>query len=509
MTERPLLSPEQLLDAFPHSVALLDDAGVITRVNRAWAEAGRGAPRTSPGANYLRVCDESRGEGEEAARDVAAGLRGVLGGTEPKFRYEYACVIPGGGEHVFALEATSLGAASRERALVTHLDITLALGSQRVAQQHASMLGNLLQGINDVAIYMLDPLGNVRSWNAGAERLFGWNAAEIIGRATSRLYTDDAVEAGLPARVLSEARQQGVCADESWRVRKDGSRFIAAVTVYPITDPNAEVIGYAKVVRDATPQRQAEANLKQALTDLEKRNSELERFVYTVSHDLKTPLVTIAGFTGHIIADVRDGKSERVPSFAERVAAAADRMRATIDDLLGYCRVGRVEQPATSVPVREVAMRIVRDMEEQAANAGATIDVRCGSECVLADPSRVREAIEALVDNALKYGCPKPGMAVEIDACPHDGRVVIAVRDHGPGVPSESRDKIFGLFERLNSSRQGTGVGLAIVRRIAEMYGGRAWVESEPSQGATFFLSLPPAGGAGHSPIRPPQDAPP
>ncbi|HEX9185844.1 MAG TPA: ATP-binding protein [Vicinamibacteria bacterium] len=253
------------------------------------------------------------------------------------------------------------------------------------------------------------------------------------------------------------------------------------------------------VVRDVTRRKRAEAERESLIAELEgknveleAKNTELERFTYTVSHDLKSPLVTILGFLGYAERALAAGDPAAAARDLERIRSASTRMQALLADLLELSRIGRVAAPRREVPAEGLVREALALLEGRVAAVGAEVRVEPALPAVFGDPGRVREVIQNLVENALASVSGQPRPLVEIGSRGRDdaGRVVLFVRDNGKGVPPEHRERIFGLFEKLDPASEGTGIGLTIARRVVEVHGGRIWVESE-GQGATFCFTLP------------------
>ncbi|MBT8485589.1 MAG: HAMP domain-containing protein [Phycisphaerales bacterium] len=225
--------------------------------------------------------------------------------------------------------------------------------------------------------------------------------------------------------------------------------------------------------------------------ELEQRNEEMEQFVYTASHDLKSPLVTIQGFVGHLRQDLGDGRHDRLDRFAGRVEEAARRMRRNIDDLLELSRIGRISSDPVAVDAAELTRSVVADHEAEISERGVVIEINEPLPTLFVDPDRLRQVIDNLLTNALKYGCNEEASRIEIGGRETDREQELSIRDHGAGIEPRYHDRIFRLFERLDTERDGTGVGLAIVKRIVELHGGRVWVESASGAGTTFFIRFP------------------
>ena len=227
--------------------------------------------------------------------------------------------------------------------------------------------------------------------------------------------------------------------------------------------------------------------------ELEGKNAELERFTYAVSHDLKSPLVTIRGFLGYLHEDARSGDLERFDKDLNRIARAADRMQALLNDLLELSRVGRIINPPENTPfeliIREALDLVLGPTEEESVR----MHIQAGLPAVHGDHPRLVEVMQNLISNAIKFMGRQPSPLVEIGMMDtdRDGKPVFFVRDNGVGIEPQYHERIFGLFNRLDPTIDGTGIGLTLVRRIIEIHGGRIWVESEPGRGATFLFTLP------------------
>jgi signal transduction histidine kinase len=244
--------------------------------------------------------------------------------------------------------------------------------------------------------------------------------------------------------------------------------------------------------RMARELREHEEALRAERADLAAKNAELERFNYTVSHDLKTPLVTIRGFAGLAGTDLAAGRSSAVRKDLGRIVAAADKMHRLLDDLLELSRIGRVVHPPQDVPLGELVRDAIELVKGQLEPRGVRVEVAKDLPVVRADRRRLLEAIQNLLENAAKFGGDQPNPVIEIGWREDAGERVFYVRDNGRGIEPRFLERVFGLFEKLDAGSEGTGVGLALVRRIIEAHGGRAWAESEGlGKGATFCFTLP------------------
>jgi signal transduction histidine kinase len=248
---------------------------------------------------------------------------------------------------------------------------------------------------------------------------------------------------------------------------------------------------------DVTERVRVEGEREALIEELEVKNAEMERFVYTVSHDLKSPLITITGFLGFLERDALAGNVERMKSDMAHIANAAARMQQLLNDLLELSRIGRLMNPPHEVSVGELAREAVEVIAGRLAERDVQVEIapallQPDGPTVYGDRPRLREVLENLVDNAAKFTGDQPDPRVEIGARRDDDETVFYVRDNGIGIDPRYHDKVFGLFEKLDARTKGTGVGLAIVKRVVEVHGGRVWVESEgDGQGSAFCFTLP------------------
>jgi signal transduction histidine kinase len=236
------------------------------------------------------------------------------------------------------------------------------------------------------------------------------------------------------------------------------------------------------------------AERERLIDELERRNAELERFTYTVSHDLRSPLVTVRGFVDLLEKDAAAAAPERVAADLERIRRATATMETLLRDLLELSRVGRVMNPPESVSLDELARQAVAALHGRLRAAHVRVDVLPGLPSVQGDRTRLLEVFQNLIENAVKFRSGQGEPVVEVGSRPGPDGLVVYVRDNGVGIDPRYHDRVFALFERLDPRVEGTGVGLALVKRIVEVHGGRVWVESEGAgKGATFCFTLPGA----------------
>jgi signal transduction histidine kinase len=234
------------------------------------------------------------------------------------------------------------------------------------------------------------------------------------------------------------------------------------------------------------------AERERLIAELERRNAELERFTYTVSHDLRSPLVTVRGFLDLLEKDMAQGDGKRAAADMARIRAATGTMEDLLRELLELSRVGRVANPSERVSLDKLAREVVTLLRERLRAAHVRVEIQAGLPTVTGDRIRLREVLQNLIENAVKFRSGQVDPLVEIGCRADAAGPVLFVRDNGVGIDPRYHDQVFGLFERLDPRVEGTGVGLALVKRIVEVHGGRVWVESEGAgKGATFCFTLP------------------
>jgi PAS domain S-box-containing protein len=393
----------------------------------------------------------------------------------------------------------------------------------------------LVEGIKDYAIVGLDPQGLISTWNPGAERIKGYAAAEILGKHFSCFYSPSDVVEGMPGELLRRAAENGFVEQEGWRMRKDGSKFWGDVTITALRDEAGKLIGFAKITRDVTERRALEQDLRNANEFLEHRvsertsdlgtansqlrhrqdeitilnvsleqrvvertaelvrsNQELESFSYSVSHDLRTPLRHIDGFTRILKEEFAGELTEEGRHFLDRILHATTHMGHLIDDLLNLARIGRKEINRQDVRMGDLVKQSVADLHNDTERK---IEWRIESLPVLnCDPGLMRLVFTNLLSNASKFTQTCPVALIEVGSLVTNGETTLFVRDNGVGFDPQYADKLFGVFQRLHRQEEfaGTGIGLATVQRIIHRHGGRIWAESALDRGATFYLTLGP-----------------
>ncbi|HEV2208826.1 MAG TPA: PAS domain S-box protein [Verrucomicrobiae bacterium] len=365
-------------------------------------------------------------------------------------------------------------------------------------------------------IITIDERGIIESMNPAAERHFGYTTAEVMGKNVKMLMPSPYREAhdGYLENYLctGQAKIIGI-GREVIGQRKDGTVFPMDLAVSEVRLSDRRL--FTGFVRDITERKRAETQLQALTQTLVEKNKELETIVYVASHDLRSPLVNIQGFSQELaracqrlrtrltgteawapaLADheVKSALSEDIPEALEFIQAGVTKIDTLLSGFLRYSRLGRAALQLEPLDVDTMLTGIIRSMEYQLKQAGAQLRREPLPGCI-GDATQVGQVFSNLLDNAIKYLDPRRPGQIEVSGRVEDGRAIYKVGDNGIGIAREHQQKIFEIFHRLNPSvGQGEGLGLTIAQRVLERQNGRIWVESAPGEGSAFFVSLPAA----------------
>lgn len=344
---------------------------------------------------------------------------------------------------------------------------------------------------SDDAIISKDLNGIIRSWNRGAERIFGYTAEEAVGRHVSMLAAPDRVDE-IPNILERISRGERIDHYQTKRKAKDGRILSISLTVSPIRDGAGHIIGASKIARDITQQEQYQKALRDANDSLTRSNSDLEQFAYSASHDLQEPLRMVSSYSEMLQKKFGGKLGANGDRYIGYILGGAIRMQQLLKDLQAFTQASAIgRQPAHDVDADEVLRRALENLT--AATNGSAASITHGPlPWVRMHEFKLKQLFQNLIGNAIRYRGPQPPQIhVTAEQCGDMWR--FSVRDNGIGIDPQYKEQIFGMFKRLHSAAEypGTGMGLAICQRIVERTGGRIWVESEPGRGSTFLFTVP------------------
>ena len=359
------------------------------------------------------------------------------------------------------------------------------------SQEDVQLLLASVVEFSDDAIITKNLNGIVTSWNQSATRIFGYTAEEMIGNPIAILAAPDRIDE-MP-RILARIRNgERVEHYETKRRAKSGQILDISLTVSPVRDPHGQIVGASKIARDITEKKLAERAIFDHAERLARSNADLQQFAYITSHDLQEPLRTISTFTEILRRRYAGKLDEKANQYIDLVITAATRMSAMIRDVLAYSAVAtEATLPPSRLSSRHVVELAIGNLQSRIRESGAEIEVGELPE-VIVDNAGLLQIFQNLIGNAIKYRAADVKPLIRIFAEANDKEYVFSVADNGIGIPGAYHESIFGLFKRLHTTGyEGTGIGLAISKRIIEGQGGRIWVESEPNKGSTFRFTIP------------------
>jgi PAS domain S-box-containing protein len=356
------------------------------------------------------------------------------------------------------------------------------ISDRKQAEQKIRFQSRLLDAVEQ-AVIATDLEGNIIYWNHYAEVLYGWSAVEVMGRQVVDVVP--AASTKEQAAKLMSRLQVG----ESWSgeflvQRRDGTTFPAMVFDSPIYNEQGSLIGIVGVSVDITERKRAEE-------ELQRSNAELQQFAYVASHDLQEPLRMVSSYT-QLLAECYQGQLDaQADKFIAFATEGATRMQQLLEDLLDYSRVSRRPQPFEPINCTTILKDVLTDLAVTMQESSAVVTAD-SLPTVLGDRTQLRQLLQNLISNAIKFRREEPPV-VHISAEPQEDFWLFTVRDNGIGIDPQFAERIFVLFQRLHSRQEypGTGIGLAICKKIVERHAGRIWVESHLGEGSTFYFTLP------------------
>jgi len=386
------------------------------------------------------------------------------------------------------------------------------LQSESSLRQSEERYRLLIEGVTDYAIFMLDPNGNFASWNIGAERILGYQEAEIIGQPFARIFAPEAIKSGQPQQVLRQTIAEGFSRENRWHIRKDGTFFWAHCLITPLRDEDGNLRGFSKIMQDITERKQAEEEKEQLLlreqvarAEAEAANRSKDDFLAIVSHELRTPMTAIIGWAGMLQTGALD--DVRATLALETIERNANLQMQLIEDLLDISRIVRGELSLSIdlvdlVEVITSAIEVVQSLADaKSIQLESTLDTSI--EKIWGDSDRLQQVVLNLLTNAIKF-TPNGGRVEVRLSILHSSHselstfysALIEVSDTGQGISADFLPHVFEHFRQADSSHtrsnKGLGLGLVIAHHIVELHGGTIEAQSQGiGQGATFTVKLP------------------
>ncbi|VVB68771.1 Methanogenesis regulatory histidine kinase FilI [uncultured archaeon] len=370
--------------------------------------------------------------------------------------------------------------------------------TERKRSEEALAFNNIIlrtqQELSLDGVLVVDEHGEILSSNQRFVDMWEISPDVIESRSDERALLSVMDKLANPEEFMRKVKQLHEVRDETSRdeiVLKDGRSFDCYSA--PMLGASGRYYGRVLYFRDITERKQADEVRERLVRELESKNIEMERFIYTVSHDLRSPLLTINGFVGFLESDLAKGSSERVKVDLKMISSAISKMDRLLKDTLELSRIGRVANPPEVVSFTEIVQEALDQMSEKIRARGVQVKIKTNLPFVNVDRMRIVEVLINLMENSIKYMGDQPHPNIEVGCRLDGGEKVFFVKDNGMGIDPSQHDKVFGLFYKVDKKSEGSGAGLAIVKRIIEIHGGRIWVESELGKGCTICFNLPVA----------------
>ncbi len=488
-----------VLNSIMANIAVVDRHGAIIAVNDGWARFAQEHGSDTElqgvgvGANYHDACERAaRDLGQEAQR-IMNGLRGVLEHSQETFKYEYPCHSPT-EQHWFTMQVSPLGRAEAG-AVIAHINITERKRAENVLADFKAALDQ------HAIVATTDARGKITYVNDKFCEISKYAREELMGQ-DHRIINSGYHPKEFIQNLWSTIQEGRVWKGEIRNRAKDGTFYWVDTTIIPFLGADGQPMQFIAIRADITKHKQAQeqivglnTELHQRAAQLEAANKELESFSYSVSHDLRAPLRHVQGYVQMLDRATEGQLSDKARRYLKTITDASVEMGQLIDDLLAFSRMGRVEMQETRVSLDVLVRDTVRGLEMATNGRNIAWKIRPLPQ-VLGDPATLKQVLANLIGNAVKYSRQRDPAEIEI-GCDReeDGRAIFFVRDNGAGFDMKYVQKLFGVFQRLHRAEdfEGTGIGLATVRRIIVRHGGRTWAEGALNEGATFFFTLQPA----------------
>jgi len=418
-----------------------------------------------------------------AAPDTYAAIKN-RSGSDYELPYEGFIVRRDGSTLPVEIQTRSFEYQGRAIRAEAYRDLSERLQTEaELTRQRQSLQALFINSLN--AVVLVDMEIRVLDINPQFTAIFSYTLEECRGRELNELI--------IPDECIDQYR------DHKERVKRLETLQTETVSqskdgrVFPVFMQAASIPGYGYYVMysDISDRKRKEQIINDQLGELEAKNAEMERFTYTVSHDLRSPLITIKGFAGLLMDDIRQGEHGRLESDLTRIISAADKMNELLSDLLELSRIGRLLNDFTSFSMTALTEEVVELLTGSIQGHQVQVVVQQDMPVVCSDQARIREVIQNLIENAIKFMGEQPAPLIEIGYRERDNETIFFVCDNGIGIEPRYQDSIFGLFNKLDSSAEGTGIGLSLVKRIIEFHQGRIWVESVGvGHGSCFNFTL-------------------
>ena len=398
--------------------------------------------------------------------------------------------LQSGADDYVLKEHLNLLAAAIERALQESDARSNRLRLETALINAEEQLHLLVRELKEHAAFMLDADGHLATWNPGAAQMLGHEPEAILGHDFAELFSPENSGADLSRQMCEQAARNGRAQRAASLTRKGGQHFPAQVSIIALGGGAQRLRGFLCVLHDCSRDG-GEAPASERVAQLEAATREIEKFTHAIAVELQLPLRHIESFAQLLGKSAGDQLDQKSQSYLKSISEAAHRMVQLVDALFTYSRIGQTEMYHLNLSLKEIVREVIRDLRHEIE--GRQVEWQIGDlPEVIGDSVMLWQVMTSFISNALKFTRKAECTRIEIGATSNEREHVIFVRDNGVGFEQQAAERLFGVFERLHKHEfEGTGVGLANVRRIIERHGGRVWAEGSLENGATFYFTLP------------------
>jgi PAS domain S-box-containing protein len=490
-----------ILNTLPATIALLDKAGTIIAVNEAWKQFALDNHMHSAthglGDNYIEVCEKSTGSDKEYAIEMAMGLRSILNGDVKKFALEYPCHAPG-EERWFNAEVRPFKESKNSGAVVMHINITERKKTAQVLTKTLKEVIDYRFALDEAAIVAItDHRGVIKHVNDNFCTISQYSKEELIGHGhrivNSGYHSDSFIQ-----NIWNTIAGGKVWRNEIKNKAKDGSYYWVDITIVPFLNEMGEPYQYVAIQVNITAKKEAEIKVDELIetltiknNELHKTNIELDKFVYSTSHDLRAPLLSL--LTLIEMCGDHKGQQKELNNLYAMMTTGVNRVDETIKNILNYSRNARTEIKVQELDIKEISGALIETLKHIKSDNKIAFTVKIENGIPFySDKARVTSIINNLLSNAIKYQrANEIHPTVQFTFSLTETEAHIIVEDNGEGIPMNMQSKIFEMFERTSSQSTGSGLGLYICREMVNKLGGDIQVISERFKGSIFIVRLP------------------
>jgi PAS domain S-box-containing protein len=477
---------KKIFELSPEAIGILDDKGNILDINNRLYDWLGYKPEQVVGRNILDLPFLT----EESKKKIKERFTQRMSGKEV-LPYEVYFISRRGGRVVGRIVGAPIrneeGKIIRDMVMVSN--VTEQKRMEEVLRDSEERLKVIVENINDV-IFQLSPSGIIKYVSPNVEKIYGYKASDVVGKHLKKTTPKSEIPKALKA-LKSILSGKVIKNFEISQLDSKGKKIPMEVSI-SVIKKGRKVVAAQGVMRDITERKQMEKELIQALEELKRANKELEDYTYTVSHDLREPLITIQGLSEMLYRKYGDKMDRSMVPYIRRISSASQWLERLVSDLLELSRAGKKSGEFKEVKVKSILGLSLKSIESLLSKKRIELKQPDEFPIVRCDKTGMQQVFNNLIDNAIKYMGSQNRPKIEIGWSRNKDHYLFWIKDNGMGIKREDQDKIFNVFYRgSGASKEGTGIGLSIAKKVIENHGGKIWVKSRLGRGSTFYFTIP------------------